>query len=372
MSACIVFSGTNAAFCSRCNRFPGIGCTIGIVVWLLGMVGFGIELRTAGHRLLPLVGFCPNLRLSSWLPTAFVLIPLILSADVRMMLSMKGRLYSSPTALGRERSHYWDEVLQEMGHQHISETWYTYMRAVYGRLLHEWLPDSPAGRSLKTDSFEEALSTQPVLQDLGAESIGIDCSLAIVQMARERLRKREDRHQFVVGDLCQLPFRPETLASILAGSSLDHFPEKEDIATSLAELVHALAPGGILIATFDNPHNPLIWMRNRLPFPFLSRFGLVPYYVGATYTLHEACQQLEALGMVVTDRTAVAHVPRAPAMWVAKVIDRLGWKRFNRSVLLLFDICERLAQWPMCYRTGYYLALRAEKRSRVPNSVVSH
>ena len=60
--------------------------------------------------------------------------------------------------------------------------------------------------------------------------------------------------------------------------------------------------------------------------------------------------------------TAVAHAPRAPAIWLVTLGERLGdpdWDPGWVAVLDAFEIPER---WVLRYQTGYYLAVRAEKR----------
>jgi SAM-dependent methyltransferase len=215
---------------------------------------------------------------------------------------------------------------------------------------------------MKTDLFEEAVSSHHLLDALGPGSIGLDCSAATVLAARERLRQAEGRHLFVVADLRAIPLRAGAVGHILAGSSLDHFPDKADIAVSLAELARVLRVGGTLVVTFDNPHNPAVWLRNRLPFTWLNRLGVVPYYVGKTYGCREGRAQLESLGLAVTDVTAVAHTVRAPAIWLVALAERLNASRLQRLLGRALAASERLERWPTRYRTGYYLAFRAEKR----------
>ena len=257
---------------------------------------------------------------------------------------------------------YWDQVLVEIRRGAPISVWRAYMGRVYRRLIQDWLPTVSPGRGLKTDLFEEAVDSHHLLPDIGSGSVGIDRSLAVVLAVRERLTERGDRYLLVVGDLRQLPIRSETIRRILSGSSLDHFPDKTDIATSLAELARVMAPGGTLVLTFDNPHNPVVWLRNRLPFTWLNRLGLVPYYVGATYNRAEARCRLEGLGLTVTQVTAVAHAPRAPAIWLVALAERLEWVRLGSLVARLLDRFEVLERWPTRYRTGYYLAFRAEKK----------
>lgn len=257
---------------------------------------------------------------------------------------------------------YWDEILAESSRGAPLVAWRSYMQRVYRRLLMDWLPAAASGVGLKTDLFEEAVSSHYLVSDLGPGSVGVDCSPAIVQAARRRLRAHNRQPLLVVGDLRQLPLKAGTIKHILAGSSLDHFPNKSDIAKGLLELERVLAPGGTLVVTFDNPHNPVVRLRNFLPFVWLNRLGLVPYYVGATYTRTEAREQLKAAGFTVTDETVVAHAPRAPAIWLVMLAERIGWRSLSSIIARFLDRFESLEHWPTRYQTGYYLALRAEKR----------
>jgi SAM-dependent methyltransferase len=256
---------------------------------------------------------------------------------------------------------YWDGVLGETLEARPIETWRAYMRDVYVDLIRRWLTASRPGPSLKTDLFEEAVTDHELMSELGSGSVGLDCSPAIAARASARLRPRA-RALCVVGDLRQIPLRGGALARILAGSSLDHFSDKRDIAVSLRELARVLAPGGALVLTLDNPHNPIVWLRNHLPIAWLTRLGLVPYYVGATYGLAEARRQLEAVGLVVTDVAAVAHAPRVPAIAIAALTGRLSSRRLAAWLRRGLRVFEGLGRWPTRYLTGYYLAFRAEKR----------
>lgn len=286
-----------------------------------------------------------------------------MSEEIGATPNLGGRYFSRRDQFaGPLPADYWDEVLAEMHRQPPLNQWRAYMRRVYGRLVEQWLSPSSAGRGMKTDLFEEAVTSHHVLPALGEGSLGIDLSSAIVMAARARLCAAESRHLFLIGDLRAIPLRAGTVSRILAGSSLDHFSDKADIAMSLAELGRVLRPGGTLVVTFDNPHNPVIWLRNHLPFRWLHRLGLVPYYVGHTYGRVEACARLESLGLTVVEVTAVAHAVRAPAIWLVALAERLAWAGLCRWVAEVLDAFERLERWPTRYLTGYYLALRAEKR----------
>jgi SAM-dependent methyltransferase len=257
---------------------------------------------------------------------------------------------------------HWDEVAEQAFQSMPLQAWRAYMRRVYLRLAKQWFSHDSCDYGLKTDLFEEAISPHHLLPDLGPRTIGIDTSAVVVRAARQRLLKRGFESLLMIADVRYLPFRPGSLQQVLSGSSLDHFRCKADIAQSLEQLAQAMTNGGILVITLDNPHNPAIWVRNRLPFSWLNRLGLVPYYVGATYRREEARQQLEAAGLTVTNTTAVGHSPRALAIGLIALAERFGWKWLEAFVAGCLDRCEALELWPTRYITGYYLAFRAEKR----------
>lgn len=258
------------------------------------------------------------------------------------------------------KSGYWDGILDEFSRAPALDPWRAYMRRVYARLIADWLGAPVPGPALKTDLFEEAITPHHVLGDLGRGSLGLDCSPAIARAAQRRLGSA---HRLLVADLRDLPIRDGGVASILAGSSLDHFPDSRDIDICLAEIARVLKPGGVLVITFDNPRNPVVWLRNLLPFAWLNRFGIVPYYVGATYGFAAAARALTAVGLRVTAMRGVAHAPRMLAIWATALGGGLIPGRFFEKA---FERCEALTRLPTSSVTAYYVALRAEKSAGGP------
>jgi SAM-dependent methyltransferase len=258
-------------------------------------------------------------------------------------------------------SSYWDQAFDELNRSTPLDAWRDYMHRVYSRLMDCWLPCAERGDGLKTDLFEEALSPHSLLPKMGPHSFGIDYSVAVVRAAQQRLQACGKPCPLIVGDLRQLPIRSSSLQYVLSGSSLDHFPHHVDIAVCLAELSRVMVPGGTAIFTFDNPHNPVIWLRNHLPFNWLKRAGLVPYYVGATYTREMARRELEAAGFEVVDITCVAHAPRAAAIALIAILERLRWDHLARAISNILDVFEKLRYLPTRYHTGYYIACHARK-----------
>jgi SAM-dependent methyltransferase len=256
---------------------------------------------------------------------------------------------------------YWDEIIDEFTRAPRLDAWRQYMRGVYLGLMDGWLPVGLEG-GLKTDLFEEAVTPHALLPQMGLHSFGIDCSPAIALAAKRRLEGGTSC-RILVGDLRHLPIRSSSLQYVLSGSSLDHFHHHDDIALCLAELHRVLEPGAPAIFTFDNPHNPVVWLRNHLPFKWLNQVHLVPYYVGATYTRKMARQQLEAAGFEVMGITAVVHAPRAPVIGLLSLLERLGWRRPATVIPRLLDAFEKLQYLPTRYRTGCYIACHARNTS---------
>ncbi len=271
------------------------------------------------------------------------------------------------TPSARSGATHWDRVAADFGLHDPTLTWRAYMQAVYRDLMQRWLvPDEHRGAAgggvtLKTDLFEEAVTLHHLFDALGPEGLGVDLSATVVRAAAQRTTKFGACPRVLVADLRELPFATASLHRVLSGSSLDHFERKTDIAIALGEIARCLDPLGCLVVTFDNPHNPIVWLRNRLPLRWLSRIGLVPYFVGATYSRDDIAREFAALGLRVTALSAVAHVPRAPAIWLAILCERLGQRAVLAWLLRVFRAWDVLEASPMRFRTGYYLAVRAVK-----------
>lgn len=257
-------------------------------------------------------------------------------------------------------SDYWNGVAEENRDTPGLEAWRAYMAAVYDGLIDTWLAETAAGRCLKTDLFEEAVSRHHPLTSLPRGGVGVDASLSVAGRARQRLSQEGQDYGIVAGDLRQLPFRPNSFGGVLSGSSLDHFDTFRELQEALGGLVQILEPGGTLVLTLDNPQNPVVWLRNRLPFWLLRWLRLVPYYVGKTYSWRQASRELENLGLRVESIGAVVHIPRAPAVWLSILVQRLGWPAAD-SVTRFCKRFERLQGWPTRFFTGYYIAVRARK-----------
>jgi SAM-dependent methyltransferase len=213
------------------------------------------------------------------------------------------------------------------------------------RLLAAWLPPR-CRRLLKTDVFDEAVAggLSPFLASRADELVAVDASPAAVAAARRRHPELEAH----VADVRTLPFEDASFDAVVSNSTLDHFPSLADVEAAVRELRRVLEPGGVFVLTLDNPWNPLVALRNALPFRPLARLGLVPYYVGATCGRGRLRRLLGAAGFEVEEVGAVLHVPRVVV-------------RALRPPLRLVLEGERLERWPTRYLTGQFVAARARR-----------
>jgi SAM-dependent methyltransferase len=219
------------------------------------------------------------------------------------------------------------------------------------RLVDAWLPPHVSGRLLKTDLFDEAVGAglAPSLAGRADEVIGIDLSDLVVEAALRRYPGLDARQ----ADVRRLPFEDGSVAAILSNSTLDHFDSVAEIEVAVAELRRVLVPGGLLLVTLDNRANPLVALRNALPYSALRRVGLVPYRPGATAGPRGLRHMLAAAGLELERLGAVMHVPRVLARGLAP----LGEERLLAPLVA----CEALGRLPTRYVTGQFVAALARR-----------
>ena len=227
-------------------------------------------------------------------------------------------------------------------------------------LLARWLPRRDGLRILKTDLFDEALAPglAPLLERGGARMAGVDVSPAVVEGARRRYPELDA----IVADVRRLPFADGAFDVVVSISTLDHFPSPDDLRAGFAELRRVLAPSGEVIVTLDNGRNPIVALRNRLPLGILRRFGVVPYFVGATYGPAGLRRALGETGFDVRDTTVVLHCPRAPAVLGASLVERRVGEGGRERYLRLLRSFEFLERAPTRSLTGYFAAALATRR----------
>jgi len=237
--------------------------------------------------------------------------------------------------------------------------WRRHSDAVNLALVKSWWPGEPVGSILKTDLFDEVFGEglYPLMQSKARTVSGIDISESIVGTARTRCPGL----QSAVADVRKLPFGDDRFDLIISNSTLDHFESTADISIALCELYRVLRPGGQLVLTLDNLRNPVIALRQALPFRLLSVLGVVPYFVGSTFGPRGLCREVCKAGFRVIDTASVMHCPRVVAVAIAGLLQRHAGYRAQQRYLRGLMAFEKLARLPTHSFTGYFTAVRATK-----------
>ena len=256
-------------------------------------------------------------------------------------------------------AHYWDLALNQWG-QSPQRLWRVHSDAVNSALVADWLPAAMVPRILKTDLFDEALGEglYVLLTSKTKSRVGMDLSFGTVQAARARYPALAATR----ADVRLLPFADDAFDVVVSNSTLDHLESKAHIIVALRDLHRVLRTGGHLLLTLDNPMNPLIALRNALPFPLWQRMGVVPYYVGATIGPIRLRRILVQLGFEVLEVRALMHCPRVIAIPIAWAVGRYAMPATKRRYLRLLMAFECLSRWPLPLVTGHFVAAKAVKR----------
>jgi len=252
----------------------------------------------------------------------------------------------------------WAAVADHWRRARPQRLWRAHADAITRALCERWWPPHRISAVLKTDLFDEAFGDGlgEWFETRAATAVGIDVTPAVAREAAARSPQLET----TVADVRRLPFAARCFDVVVSNSTLDHFHAVAEIGIALQELHRVLRPGGLLILTLDNPSNPLVALRNWLPFGVLHRLRLVPYSVGATMRSQDLVRQLTAIGFTIDAVDVVLHCPRAPGVAAAAICDRAG-ATARRTFLRGAAACERLGRWPTRAWTGYFTAVRARR-----------
>ena len=180
-------------------------------------------------------------------------------------------------------------------------------------------------------------------------------------MVHQMAKRRYPGLQTVSADVRSLPFRAESFDGIVSNSTLDHFESMEDLSSALKELRRVLRPGGQLILTLDNPINPVVFLRNRLPSGLLRKIGAVPYYVGRTLGTRRLKRLLKELGFQLLETDVILHCPRILAVILAGWMEKHASRETQRKFLSLLMSFEKMSKLPTRFLTGYFVAVRCSR-----------
>jgi len=257
-------------------------------------------------------------------------------------------------------THYWESVANHWVKQRPHGLWRIHGDSVNSMLVSKWLGSTRVSSVLKTDLFDEAFGSG-LYERLSVRSslfTGIDISHNVVRAARSF----HESLTSLCADARSLPFADGSFDVVISNSSLDHFRTPDQILMSLREVYRVLKAPGRLLITLDNPVNPVIALRQLLPFPWLHRAGVVPYYVGATFGPWKLRRALESVGFKVANLDAILHCPRAVAVFFARVVERKAGLRGKRGFLRALMSFEHLSRLPTKFLTGYFVAADARKK----------
>ena len=260
---------------------------------------------------------------------------------------------------------YWDLIAPQSGTAEREDLWRAHLKDVYQRLGIRWRHKGSVERTLKTDLYDEAVSRHPLISLLGSDCnrvVGADVSFETARAAKRRLKDAgEDGIQIAVSDARSQAFKSHSFDAILSNSTLDHFSSRTELMMGLDELFRILKLGGTLIITLDNPQNPIVWMRNRLPYRLLKRLGIIPYFMGVTLSRSELIRALKSKGFATCDSTVIVHSPRIFAIWAGRFLAGVRRQAIRRCFCRLLCAFEKLERLPTKHITGYFVAVKAFK-----------
>ncbi len=223
-------------------------------------------------------------------------------------------------------------------------------------LLRRWTAGLKPRNILKTDLFEEANGEDQVHceLDICSQVLGLVVSRSTVGRAQERATFARSR--FLVADVRRLGLASGSVDVVFSNTTLDHFKTPEEFQRSLKELVRVLGPGGTLIVTLDNSHNPLYWLLR-----LASALGWSPFPMGYTTSIGGLVRALEAEGLKVTDTDHLIHNPRVVSTVLFLLIRKIVGKRGDGLVRLLLAIFGLMGRLPTRGITSSFVAVRAAK-----------
>lgn len=262
-----------------------------------------------------------------------------------------------PSTTGpRASTGYWEGATAPFVEAQRHHSWRAYCDELHAELVGRWAPLQRVQRALKTDLFDEAagVGLDAALRSVAEEVHGLDVSTGVVSAAQ----RQHEGLAGVVTDVRRLPYAESSFGYVFSNSTLDHFPERSDIAISLRELARVTEQGGTVVVTLDNLVNPLIALRAVLPRTLLRATGVVPYYVGASLTLGGLVREVERAGLRVVDTTTIMHVPRVAAIPWSTRRDARSAADEARTVRAM-QRWERLARWPTRQLTAHFVGVRA-------------
>ncbi len=241
-----------------------------------------------------------------------------------------------------------------------------YARKLHAALIEDSRALRPGTKVLKTDVYEESLDSEyGLLSWLGqnaGQAIGIDKNEEVARRAAANVSQPGVPNcNAIVCDVRRIAAPDGVFDLVISTSTLDHFSAESDLAASLGQILRILKPAGTVVLTMDNPENPVIAVRNRLPSRMLRRLALIPYPMGKAYSAAKLSRILAREGFRLEKTEFVMHAPRVLMVLAQRLARRLRSDRLAGALLGWFERFEGLRGRGLARRTGHFIALRATK-----------
>jgi SAM-dependent methyltransferase len=260
-----------------------------------------------------------------------------------------------------EPQRYWGAVAARWAEDHPDVLWRRCSDYIHRAWLDRVAGDLRGQLVLKTDLFDEAVGDGLAGWFIERDNRLVGCDISWATASRASRHAPDLRA--TAADVCRLPFRAGAFDCVCSNSTLDHFDDEALIRQALGELARVLRPGGLLLVSFDNPSNPLIWLRGVLP-RFWSWTGIVPYTVGVTCSGQRLDELLADAGFVTVGQSTFMHVPRVVAVVGCRMLHGIGGVASPPAyVRRWLDRFERLAHGPWPAATGHFVAAVARRTS---------
>jgi SAM-dependent methyltransferase len=233
-------------------------------------------------------------------------------------------------------------------------------RQAHIALLRRWLGDAGTRRVLKTDLFEESNKTDQILFDPLFEKSRVFAFDLDFSTARDARRNHPaGAASFWAGDIRNLPLPASSIDVVISTSTLDHFRGRSDLEMALDEIARVICPGGDLVITLDNPHNPLYWGLR-----LASRLGCFPFFLGLTVAPKALKQLLMDKKFEILDLDLVIHNPRGLSTLLFIAVRRLAGRRADGVLSWMLMRFDRLHSLPTREWTACFVAVHARKPDR--------
>ena len=235
--------------------------------------------------------------------------------------------------------------------------WWLLQQQILDRWIHRGSTLDLEGPLLKTDLFDEASGPHHHLRSMGTDiqPIGIDWDLGVARIAQSRLTQTGVPALLVVCDVRAMPFAASSLSAALSLSTLDHFSSTEAIVDGLRELARVVRTGGMLKLTLDNPANPEVLLRARLPSIVVRHLRADAFPLGRTLNSRQAERIFRDLQLEVVSRDYLLHAPRFIGIRVLNWLESTERQATAKWVSRLLRMFEVLSRSPLRSLTGHYI-----------------